>query len=179
AGAWFQGRVILAWRVEKGKVEVFSISGADMAATAGADAHFMLQLVMFALQTGQVFPVSQGRVSKEQVQQLLAALIGQVARATPARLAPAARAELLAQAKGLSAHKFLMAMLKKGLVGAQRVQWAGHIGPALDRLGEKLGEQLGEFLRNPGHERYKPIVQGLTEAERQAITILQRVARAQ
>ncbi|MBI4083395.1 MAG: hypothetical protein HY423_12380, partial [Candidatus Lambdaproteobacteria bacterium] len=37
AGAWFQGRVILAWRVEKGKVEVFSISGADMAATAGAD----------------------------------------------------------------------------------------------------------------------------------------------
>jgi hypothetical protein len=49
----------------------------------------------------------------------------------------------------------------------------------LGSLGPRFGERLLEFLRSPNDEAFKAQRESLSAEERQALQVLQRVARGQ
>jgi len=132
---------------------------------------------VFTLRTGQVFGLAPERVSKERVEQIVHALRRQAGEGS-GEVAPEQLAALLEQSGAASHAKLLLGLLK--LAGTQRfLRTPSALAPGLAALSARFGAGLLDFLRNPGDEPFQAQRDGLTPEERQAIVVLQRVARAQ
>ncbi len=171
-------RLVLAWRPEQGRVALISISPREIMGMVGAESRFLAPWVIFALRTGQVYHSPPDRVTQQVVDRLVVELLA----LAPAGLAPRVpleeRLQLVQSSTEMSEARFLITLLKTGGLG-ETTRQAGALGEPLESLAAKVGEELADFLRRPGHEDHRPLLGELTPAEKQAVGILQKVARAQ
>jgi hypothetical protein len=166
--------LIVGWRVDAGKLIVEALSARDLMRLTGPEVRALVQFVKFALQTGQLFRVPPGNISKETME----GLIGKLMKSAPGDSAPALSKEerlaILEAGKNQSAKQFLATLVKKLRKPAQP---SGSLQPALNALSGKLGPRLPSFLANPGGDGFKEVVQGLSAEERQAVSMLARVSK--
>ncbi len=175
--AYLEEPSLLAWRLDGERVAAISLSARELFALVGGEPRFLVPWVVFTLRTGQVFGLAPERVSKERVEQIVHALRRQAGEGG-GELPPEQLAALLEQAAGASHAKLLLSLLK--LAGTQRfLRTPGALVPGLAALSARFGAGLLDFLRNPAADAFRGQREGLTPEERQAVVVLQRVARAQ
>jgi hypothetical protein len=175
--AYFDEPSMLAWRLDGERVAAISLSARELCELVGAEPRLLVPWVVFTLRTGQVFGLSPDRVSKERVEQVVGALRRQAGGRTGSLQAESLE-QMLLENKGAPQSRLLLALVKAaGMRPFLRVPEA--IAPAVAELGRKFGAHLMDFLRNPNDESFSGQRAGLSGEERQALVVLQRVARAQ
>ena len=175
--AYLDEPTLLAWRLEGQRLSGISLSARELFTLVGADARFLVAWVVFTLRTGQVFGLAPDRISKERVEQIVQALRRQ-AGDRPGIVTPEQLSAVVQQAQGGAPVKLLLGLART--VGMQRyLHLPDGLAPALGSLVPKFGARLLDFLRNPNDDAFREQRAGLTGEERQALLVLQRVARAQ
>jgi hypothetical protein len=171
-------RLLLAWRLEGTRIAVLTLSPRELIGLVGVEPRFLVPWVVVALKTGQAYRLTPDQVNKETMERLVAELMGLAPKDVNPRLSTQERAGLLQQAKGVSQTRFLVTVLKAGRLG-ESVHGPGSLGRGLEGLASKAGATLGDFLRQPGHDSFRELRTTLTNEEKQAISVLTRVARVQ
>jgi hypothetical protein len=175
--AYLDEPTLLAWRLDRGRIAGISLSARELFTLAGGDARFLVAWVVFTLRTGQVFGLAPERLSKERVEQIVQALRRQAGQ-RPGLLSAEQLAGVVQQAQGASQAKLLLGLARAA--GLQHyLRLPDGLAPVLGSLGPRFGERLLEFLRSPNDEAFKAQRESLSAEERQALQVLQRVARGQ
>ena len=176
AGDLLDERCVLAWRVEKQRVVAVSLSAREVMALTGNELRFVLPWVVFTLRTGQIFGIALDAINKETVEALVSDLRKQFGDPASEKLSSEALADVSRETKGAPMSMVLLELAKAAGLG--HFQEAPKIlKPALDSLCEKMGDQLEPFLRQPAAEEFRELRSKLQNKEKQALTILHRVAR--
>jgi hypothetical protein len=166
--------LIVDWQVDAGKLKLEAISARDLIRLTGPEVRALVQFVKFALQTGQLFRVPPGNISKETMEGLIGRLLKSAPGDIPPVLSKEERLAILEAGKNQSAKQFLATLVKKL---RNPPQPRGSMQPALNALLGKLGARLPSFVANPGGDGSKEVVQGLSAEERQAVSTLARVSK--
>lgn len=175
---WFDKRSMLAWRLDGARLSAISLSARELMELVGGEMRFLLPWLVFALRTGQVFDLAPDQISKETVEKLLLSLRMQGAGPSRSGLSKEQLAALPQQSKTDSHAKLLLALANAGgLENFTRIP--DSMVPSLESLSQKFGEKLGEFVREPTHEAFQGTFAALSNQEKQALSLLRRVARAQ
>ena len=167
--------VVLNWHITGSKVAMETLTASELMVIAGPEARIVFQLIKFAMQTGQVFHLSQSKMSKESMNQLISKVLKQGPGDQTPLLSKEQRIAIIESGKKLSAKQLLGSILDK--FGAGSTGPTRRMEGALNSLTGKLGETLEAFLRNPNQENFREIVKGLSRDERETVSILNRVSR--
>lgn len=176
AGNILDERSVLAWRVENGRVATVSISAREVMALTGRELRFVLPWVVFTLRTGQIFGIALDAITKETVESLVTDLRNQFGDPPYEKLSPETLAEVSSETKGAPMSMVLLELAKAAGLGNFK-EAPESLKPALDSLCDKMGDQLEAFLRQPAAEEFRELRSKLKNKEREALTILHRVAR--
>ena len=175
---WFDKRSMLAWRLDGARLSAISLSARELMELVGGEMRFLLPWLVFALRTGQVFDLAPDHISKETVEKLLLSLRMQGAGPSRSGLSKEQLDALPQQGKTDAHAKLLLALANAGgLENFTRIP--DSMVPSLESLSQKFGEKLGEFVRQPTHEAFQEPFAALSNQEKQALSLLRRVARAQ
>jgi hypothetical protein len=175
--SYLEEPTILAWRMDGARVAAISLSARDLFELVGAEPRFLVPWVVFTLRTGQVFGLAPERVTKERVEQVVQALHRQ-AGAREGTIPAERRAALLQEHQGAAHARLLLGAVK--VAGTRPyLRLPPSLAPALEALGARFGAGLLEFLRHPNDDAWREQRAALTADERQALAVLQRVARGQ
>ena len=68
--------------------------------------------------------------------------------------------------------------MEKHQVGTTDLKEAGTLASGIVSLVDKIGGKLTDFVNNPTQEPYAKIAKELSAAEKNALTVLNKVARA-
>jgi hypothetical protein len=159
------------------RVAAISLSARDLFELVGAELRFLVPWVVFTLRTGQVFGLVPERVTKERVEQVVQALHRQ-AGAREGTIPAERRAALLQEHQGAPHARLLLGAVKAAGTRPY-LRLPATLAPALEALGARFGAGLLEFLRHPNDDAWREQRAALTADERQALAVLQRVARGQ
>ncbi len=170
-------RLLVAWRMDGAHLEVRTLSVREMANLAGREPLLYVPWVLIAVQTGQIFPGAP-QASKEVLEKLVVAVVTRIPTDIKARLTGSQAQNLAGQSKSLSPQKFLLAIIAKA-VQADAARNAGALAAPLASLCEKFQANLPDFLRNPSKDDYRDQRVALTVPEKNAVAVLQKVARLQ
>lgn len=169
--------VLLAWRLDGGRIAGISITARELFTLVGGDARFLVAWVVFSLRTGQVFGLEPSQVSKERVEQIYQAMRRQAGERAGV-LSGEQLARAAHKAQGASHARLLLSLLRES--NLQRYMYLPEpLEPALGHLSSRFGAGLLDFLRNPSDESFRQQRTGLSGDERKTLHILQRVARSQ
>ncbi len=175
---WFDKRSMLAWRLDGARLSAISLSARELMELVGGEMRFLLPWLVYALRTGQVFDLAPDQISKETVEELLLSLRMQGTGEARSGLSKEQLDALPQQGKTDSHAKLLLALANAGgLENFTRIP--DSMVPSLESLSQKFGEKLGEFVRQPTHEDFQEPFAALSNQEKQALSLLRRVARAQ
>jgi hypothetical protein len=177
SGAVLQERLIVEWQPDNGGIMVYSLAPQDIIDLAGPDVRLLLPWVLFALKTGQVFAVPPKEVSREKVEGLLRDIIKECGKGGQVRLSVEERKALYEQNRGQPPGKVLIDMHRKFHIGAEQLEQAGALAGGISGLKGKLGNQLQAFIMNPNQEGFRLYLEELSGTERQAVVVLNRVAK--
>ncbi len=131
----------------------------------------------FALKTGQVFGGSPEQVSREKLEGLLRGILKESGPRKGARISAEERAGLHEQNKGQPPGRILLGLQKKFQIGADRIEQAGELASGISGLQKRLAAQLQPFIMNPSQEGFRPYLAELSPEEKQAVRVLNRVAK--
>ena len=79
--------------------------------------------------------------------------------------------------KGQNPGRILLDLQKKFKIGAKALEQAGDLSAAIAGLQKRLAGELQAFIMNPNQEGYRPYLSGLSPEEKQAVMVLNRVAK--
>ncbi len=178
-GPILSARLIVEWRAGNGGMAVYTLAPEEIIALAGPDPRLLLPWVLYALKTGQVFGGSPGQVSREKVESLLRGIIKESGPRKEARISAEERTGLHEQNKGQPPGKILLGLQKNFKIGSDGVEQAGELAGGISGLQNRLGAQLQPFILNPNQEGFRPYLAELSPEEKQAVRVLNRVAKTQ
>ena len=171
-------KALISWEVSGGRIQAVSISVRDLMGLAGKELRLLLPFVVFSLRTGQIFGLEPDQIKRETVEKLVRNLASQGAAPAQPALPREKVLSLLQAGKGASMGKLLLSLLE-----AQGLE--SYLSPppafaqAFQTLEEKFGERLQAFLEAPGDASFRDIREGLDGEEKEVLSVLHRVARAQ
>ena len=139
---------------------------------------FLVPWVLFAIKSGQVIRVPPEKVSKELVERILKAMLKGSGNPREARLSGEERQQLYQGSKGKPPNRLLLDLVEKHNVGTTEPAQAGTLSRAIGNLVDKLGENLAEFVTNPMQGPHRELAKQLSDEERLAVAVLNKVARA-
>jgi hypothetical protein len=171
-GAAADEPLLLGWRLDEGRFSVEAITARDLIRLTGPEVHAVVQFVKFALQTGQLFRLPPGQVSKETMEGLITKLLKTVPGESPL-LSKEERVAILQAGKSQSAKQFLIALAKK----LRKPSAGGALQTVLNALSGRLGARLSSFLADPSGAAFKDVLQKLSAEERQAVSTLARISK--
>jgi hypothetical protein len=134
--------------------------------------------VLFAIKSGQVIKLPPDKISKEILERLLKAMMKGTENPREARLTGDERQQLYRGSKGKPPNRFLLELVEKYQVGTTDLSEAGTLAGGIVSLADKMGGKLTDFVNNPTQESYAKIAKELSAAEKNALTVLNKVARA-
>jgi hypothetical protein len=176
ADALMDYRLLIAWRHEANQFKVLGLTPRELIGLAGPEPRLLLPWVLLALQTGQAFNFPAANVTKDLIEKLVKAILAKAAGLPPPQLDKAQVEQLVAEVKDLPSQKALLTLLVKGKLG-DASRRPGKFAGALVSLQAKFGNSLGEFLRGPSNPEFRDLRVDLSDEEKQAVQVLQKLAR--
>ena len=177
-GQLMRERLILSWWEQNGSLQVASIAPAEIVSLVGLDVRFLVPWVLFAIKSGQVIKLPPDKISKEILERILKAMLKGTENPREARLTGDERQQLYRGGKGKPPNRFLLELVEKYQVGTTDLTEAGSLAGGIVSLADKMGGKLTDFVNNPTQETYAKIAKELSAAEKNALTVLNKVARA-
>lgn len=171
-------RLIVSWWADKGSLKVVTVAPSEILELVGTDVRFIVPWILFAVRSGQVIRIPPDKLSRELMERILKSMLKGSTVARDARLSTEQRQELFQGNKGKPPHRVLLELVEKHQIGSMDPAQAGTFSRAIGNLMQKLGGSFTDFINNPMLEQHRDVARQLSEEEKMAVGVLNKVARA-